>query len=124
MNTAISYTFDLNSGDIYLYYVHQFDDVAKMNFEGKIAEINESSQLAESVFSAPLGELCTSHAYFFSELCSEETLEKARSKIQKCKRQYYVCIAAGAIPGIVIVSGLSLFVYKRVKDRRKKPRTT
>jgi hypothetical protein len=124
VDTAVSYIFDLNSGDICLYYAHQFEDAAKMNFEGKMNEINESSQLTASVFSAPLGEGLTSHVYFFSELYSEETLEKARSEIQKYKRQYYVCIAAGAIAGMVIVSGLSLFAYKKVKDRWKKPWTT
>jgi hypothetical protein len=123
VNTAISYVINLKNGDIYLYYVHQFENATRMNFEEKMNERDESSELSESVFSAPLGELCTSHAYFFYELYSDETLEKARSEIQKYKRQYYACIAAGATVGIVIVSGLSLFIYKKVKNRRKKPRT-
>jgi hypothetical protein len=118
VNTAVSFIFDLDNGDIYLYYANQFEDAAKMNFEEKMAEINESSQLTASVFSAPLSESSESQIYFFFQLYSKETLEEARSEIQKHKRQGYLCMTAGIIAGAVIVSGLSLFLYRKRKNRQ------
>jgi hypothetical protein len=121
VNTAISYIFDLNSGDIYIYYIHQFGEVVKMNVEEEMTEIREWSELTSSVFSADLGsDLPTSHTYLLYTEYSQETREKARSAIQKYKRQYYLVITAGVIISVVVLSGLSLFIYKKVKNRRKK----
>ena len=121
VNTAISYIFDLNSGDIYIYYVHQFGEVVKMNVEEKMTEIREWSELASSVFSADLGsDLPTSRTYLLYTEYSQETRERARSTIQKYKRQYYLVITAKVIVSVVVLSGLSFFVYKKVKNRRKK----
>jgi hypothetical protein len=124
VNTVISYIFDLKNGDIYLYYLHQFEEVAKMNFEEKMAEINESLSLSASVYSAPLGESLRSHTYFFSQLYSEKTLEVARSEIQKYKRQYYLLMAAKIIVGAAIMSGISLLAYRNMKNRQKRTRVT
>lgn len=125
VDTAISYVFDLKNGDIYLYFLHQFGDVVEMNFEEKMTEINESSQLSASIFSAPLGnDMPTSRTYFFHQLYSEETIEKARYEIQKYKRQYYLCIAVGAlVVGTAILSG-SLLLYRKMKNRWKTERST
>lgn len=123
VDTAVSYIFDLNNGDIYVYYVHQFGDVFKMNLKQKMAEIDASSRFFDSVFSAPVGgdDAFTSRTYFFHQLFYQETIEKGGSEIQKYERQYHVCMAAGVIVGAVILSGLSLFIYRKLKNYWKKP---
>ncbi|MBU7001597.1 MAG: hypothetical protein HXS51_12580 [Theionarchaea archaeon] len=119
VNTAVSYVFDLNSGDIYLYYLHRFVDGARMSFQEEIEEISESSLYSASFFSAPLGEGLHSRSHYFFDLFSEETLEEARSEIQDYKRERYLCIVVAVIAGAMVVSGLFLVVYGKVKTRQK-----
>lgn len=122
VNTAVSYVFNLKNGDIYLYYVHQFNDAIRMNFEEKMAEIDESFQSSGSIFSAPVNyEIHNSWvSYFIFELFPEEIIKIGRCEIQGYKREYYLCMAVKVIVVVVILSGLSLFSYKRVKNLLKK----
>ncbi len=118
VNTAISYIFDLKNGDIYVYFTHQFEEVYETNLEEEMTIITVFSLLAGSYGD----EILRSRIYFFHELYSEETIEKARSEVQKYERQYYVCMAAGVVVGAVILSGLSLLIYRKIKNRWKKTR--
>lgn len=122
VNTAISYIFNLKNGDIYLYYVHQFDNAARMNFEEEMIEINESIHSSDSIFSAPVYyEIHDSWvSYFIFELFPEEIIEIGRCEIQGYKREYYLYMAAKIIAVVAILSGFSLISHKRVKNLLKK----
>lgn len=101
VNTLYSNTFDLKTGDIYLYYFHQFDEVAKLNVAEEVARDSEPTLI--------------------KNLFSEETVANATYEYEKHKNQEVVKFAllvTGPIPIIIFV--LFTFRKKRILARNTK----
>jgi len=98
LNTAYSYIFDLRTGDGYIYYFHQFEEVV---------EFNVSVELAET----PEGTTCS--LYAFDRLFSQETKSKATSEFWEYQKQIIVLKIAF---GVAALSGFCFFIYRKMRS--------
>lgn len=98
LNTAYSYIFDLRTGDGYVYYFHQFEEVVEFNVSVELAEI-------------PEGAIRSSYA--FDRLFSQKTKNKATSEFWEYQKQIIVLKIAF---GVAALSGFCFFIYKRMRS--------
>lgn len=99
VNTAYSYIFDLRTGDGYVYYFHQFNEVV---------EFNVSVELAESTEGA------TSEYYYLTSLFSEETQNKAAYEFWE-HQKWAILLKIGF--GVAALAGFCFFSYKKLRNR-------
>jgi hypothetical protein len=102
LNTAFSYIFDLHSGDIYIYYYHQFDEAIKINL---------TEELANELFSENDDLIC--HAEYLPNLFSREARDNAITEFHGYRNRFLAVL-------LIVFStvGLSGFFLYR-KCRRK-----
>jgi hypothetical protein len=99
VNTVFSYIFDLSTGDGYVYYFHQFDEVVEFNIATKLAETTEGA---------------ISDWYTFNSLFSPETLNKAA--LELWEHQIWAAILK-ILFGITVLVSFCFFIYKKVRNR-------
>jgi hypothetical protein len=102
-NTIFSYVFDLRTGDVYIYFFHQFEEVYKTNVPNELA-----------------------HSYYGNygvpspDLFSQETKDLSLSEFQTYREHFFIEVAVrigAGIGGLV----LGIYLYDRiVKKRRSK----
>lgn len=97
VNTAYSYIFDLRTGDGYVYYFHQFDEVVEFNVSVELAESGEGSV----------------SFYSFDYLFSQETQNKAVYELWK--HQKWIILLKIAF-GVAALLGLCFFGYRKVRN--------
>ncbi|MGD2248320.1 MAG: carcinine hydrolase/isopenicillin-N N-acyltransferase family protein [Candidatus Methanofastidiosia archaeon] len=100
VNTVFSYIFDLSTGDGYVYYFHQFDEVVEFNITTELAETTEGA---------------ISEWYTFNRLFSPETLNKAA--IELWEHQIWIAILK-IVFGITALVVFCFFIYKNVRNRK------
>jgi hypothetical protein len=98
LDTEFSYIFDLASGDIYIYYFHQFDEVIQIN----LAEWLSSDQLSRY-------DSLISHGEYLPNLFPQETRDKAASEFHGYCNQFIVFI----LIFFSVIGFLIFFIYKK-----------
>lgn len=98
LNTEFSYIFDLGTGDVYIYYFHQFDEAIQIN----LAEWLSSDQLSRH-------DSLISHGEYLPNLFSQETREKAVFEFHRYRNQFIVFI----LIFFTVIGFLSFFIYKK-----------
>lgn len=102
VNTAVSYVFDLQNRDIYVYYFHQYDEVAVLNLPDEMAGVLE-------------GAICKGKP--FTNLFSLETTEMAKTEFEGYQRRFFAIIVLGAVLGIAGFSIICQYIYKRKRNK-------
>jgi hypothetical protein len=100
VNTVYSYIFDLRTGDCYVYYFHQFDEVVEFNI---LIELAESTNEAISEW------------YPFESLFSQETLNKAASELWEYQK-WIIALKIGF--GTSALLGFCYFVYRKGRNHK------
>jgi len=90
-NTLYSNIFDLKNGTIYLYYWHQFDEVATLSVQEELAKDPPYTRIAD--------------------LFSQETVEKASREYQRYQTKDEGCLGTALVTALVII-GLLLLPHK------------
>ncbi|MBU7028053.1 MAG: hypothetical protein HXS48_14050 [Theionarchaea archaeon] len=103
LNTAFSYIFDLQSGDVYAYYFHQFEDVVEFNLVEELAH--------DPLFLDDTG-ICS--GYCLPRLVSQETNDKVTSELRGYKIKFFLII----VFGVAVLSCGGFFIYKKIRNRR------
>jgi hypothetical protein len=102
-NTIFSYVFDLRTGDVYIYYFHQFEEFYKTNVPNELADSHYGN-----------------HGVPLPDLFSQETKDLALSEFQTYREHFFIEVAViigAGIGGLVV----GVYLYDRiVKKRRSK----
>ena len=97
VNTVITYIFDLRTGDGYIYYFNQVDDVVEFNIMTELADMDEGNYRSY---------------YTFTNLFSQETLNEAATALREYQK-WEIILRMGI--GSAAILGFCLFVYRRVR---------
>ena len=97
--TAYSSIFDLKNRVTYIYYLSQFGEVIELNMDGELTKVQ--------------------HYYRLSDLVPAQTREQALAQYRAAQTRGWLIISAIGIGILIPIVGLTLFIYKKVKKRRK-----
>ncbi|MBU7048566.1 MAG: hypothetical protein HXS54_19200 [Theionarchaea archaeon] len=97
VNTIITYIFDLRTGDGYVYYFNQVDDVVEFNIATELADMGEGN---------------TRSYYTFTNLFSQETLNEAATALREYQK-WKIALRMGI--GSAAFLGFCFLMYRKVR---------
>ena len=97
-HTLYSNVSDLKNGDIYIYYMSQYNETTKLNIAEELAK--------------------GQHVIDARSLFSPETAEAGDASYHKFETRFFAAIIGVILTGIILVLGLVLLIIRRVKRHK------